>query len=126
MSAKPHVPEISPPVANSDGVAITPFTAVANALPSPNPLDELSIELARVVKAIKESDSAKASGEVNLTLSIRKAENVLDAVVLKAEVTAKVPKKPKMAGLLFADDDGVLSERNPNQREMFEGPRSAT
>lgn len=121
MSANPKETE-APPPANSDGVAITPFTAVAAVLPT-NPLDELSIELARVVKAVQESDSGKASGEIKLTLSVKKAENVINAVVIKSDVTAKLPKKARMGGLLFANEDGVLSERNPNQKELFPGPR---
>lgn len=112
----------APPIANEDGVAITPFTAVASILPT-NPLDELAIETARVVKAIKESERNKPSGKITLSLDIRRAENVADAVIITSEINVKMPKRAKAAGLLFADDDGNLTDRNPNQRELFTGPR---
>lgn len=123
MNAKTQdVDQGPPPIANADGIEVTDFTAVAAMLPR-NPLDQLSIQLAELVKAIKASESNKPSGDVTLTVKVKRADNVLDAVVISVDVKSKLPKEPKLGGLLFADDDGKLTDRNPNQREMFTGPR---
>lgn len=107
---------------NEDGVAITPFVQVAAVMPR-NPLEEVSIELNRLVKAIVESEANKPSGTVTLTLTVQRSTQTMGAVVITPEVKAKLPKEPKYGALLFADDDGVLSTRDPNQREMFARPK---
>lgn len=114
--------EEAAPLADENGVAIRPFTAVAAMMPT-NPLDELAIETARVTRAILESELNKPSGKITLVIDFGRAQNVADALILTSEIKVKMPKRPKAAGLLFADADGNLTDRNPNQRELFTGPR---
>jgi hypothetical protein len=123
MLSDQDINDDTPPPATDDGVIITPFVNVASVLPR-NPLDELTTELNRVVKAIRESEANKPVGEITLTIKVQRA-SIIGAVDISAEVKAKLPKEPKMGALLFVDDDGNLSTRNPNQRDMFERPRSA-
>ena len=111
-----------PPLANGDGVAITPFVQVAAVMPR-NPLEELSVELNQAVKAVIESEASKPSATVTLTLTVQRSTQTMGAVVITPEVKAKLPKEPKFGALLFADEDGVLSTRDPNQREMFSRPK---
>lgn len=110
--------------ANEDGVALTPFVNVAEVLPR-NPLEDLTLELHRVVCAVRDSESAKPVGEVTLSVKVQRSSNVVGAVVISADVKAKLPKEAAAGGrgLLFVDSDGVLSTRNPNQRDFFERPR---
>lgn len=114
----------APLPATDDGVVITPFVQVASVLPR-NPLDDLTYAMHEAVRAVKHSEANKPVAEVTLTLKVARASNVQDAVVITSEVKVKPPKEPKLAGLLFVDDDGNLQTRNPNQRDMFEGPRAA-
>lgn len=111
-----------PPIGNADGVAITPFVQVA-AVMERNPLEDISIELNTLVKAVLDSDSNRPVGTVTLTLTVERSAKILGAVNITPEIKTKLPKEPKYGALLFADSDGVLSTRNPNQGEMFDRPR---
>jgi hypothetical protein len=111
-----------PPIANEHGIAITPFVQLAAVL-ARNPLDELAIEINRVVRAIQGSEAAKPTGTVTLTISVERSSKNHDVVYFASEVKAKLPKEPKATALLFADEDGVLSTRDPNQKDMFNPPR---
>jgi len=104
-----------------DGVVITPFSAIASVLPR-DPLDDIARELHRVVTAVRDSEANKPAGEVVMTLKVTRS-TVDGAIILSAEVKAKIPKEPRPGALLFVDDDGNLSTRNPRQREFFERPK---
>lgn len=107
------------------GVALTPFSAIAATLPR-NPLDSLSIEMARVTRAVMAAESAKASGTIALTIRVEKHHKVPRAILIDSTVVAKLPKEPAASALLFADGDGVITDRDPDQHEMFARPRGIT
>lgn len=108
--------------ANADGVAITPIVQIAACMER-NPLEDVSVELNKLVKAVMESEANKPTGTITLTLTVARSAQTMGMVVITPEVKAKLPKEPKFGTLLFADDDGVLSTRDPNQKEMFQRPK---
>jgi hypothetical protein len=108
-------------IANEDGVPITPFVQIA-AVMTRNPLEDISIELAKLVKAVSESEANKPSGTVTLTLHVARSIQTMGAVVITPDIKTKLPKEPKYGTLLFTDVDGVLSTRNPGQKDIFDRP----
>jgi hypothetical protein len=115
-----HADEAPIPV-TQDGVVITPFSAIAAVLPR-DPLDDIAMELHKLVIAVRDSEANKPSGSVVMTLTVQRS-TVDGAVILAAEVKSKLPKEPRPGGLLFVDDDGNLSTRNPRQKDFFERPK---
>jgi hypothetical protein len=101
---------------------ITPVTVICASL-AQNPLDELAIEINRVVQHIRTSETPKAKGKVTLELSFERRPKIPNALEITADIKVKLPPEPGVTSLLFADDDGRLLTRNPNQRDMFENPR---
>lgn len=112
-------PDTAPPLANADGVAIRPALEVISRLRQGQVMDLLSVELNRVVNAVKDSQTGKG-GSVTLTLKIERVKKFPNAVDVQVVISAKAPEDPPPSDLLFYDDDGNLHTRNPNQRDIFE------
>jgi hypothetical protein len=112
----------APPVANRDGVAITPFVQIAAVMPR-NPLDELAIEVNKAVVALLESEATKPAATVTLTLALERSTKIVGGIIITPEVKTKLPKVSQYGALLFSNEDGVLSTRDRKQPDMFEGPK---
>jgi hypothetical protein len=114
--------DLTAPIANADGVAVTPFVQLA-AVMERNPLEDLALEVNKAVMAVMDSENPKPVAEVTLKLTIARSTQALGMIVMTPEVKSKLPKEPKFGTLLFASDEGVLSTRDPNQKDMFSRPK---
>ena len=75
-------------------------------------LTDLSDALRRVMEAVS---SVKRAGEIKLTIKIQPNG---DVYALTPEVTVKLPKEPKIAGLFYLDDNLNLVREDPNQTTL--------
>lgn len=109
--------------ATEDGVVIRPALEVLAQLRAGQVMDQLSVELNRVVAGVRDCKTGKA-GEVLLKIKIAPLKQHHNAVSLQAQVIGKAPEDPPELDLMFYDDDGNLHTRNPNQRDIFDdGPQ---
>lgn len=105
------------------GVVVRPALEVLARLRGGNLLDAFSLELNRVVNAVKDNAAGKG-GSITLTLKIDRLQKHPNAVQIVAKVGSKAPEDPPATDLMFYDNDGNLFTRNPNQRDFFEtGPQ---
>jgi len=113
-----------PPVHDENGVVVRPALEVLAQLKEGRLLDELSLELNRVVKGVRDCSQSKP-GKVTLTLTIEPLKkHTHNAVSIRPQVVGKAPEDPPESTMMFFDDDGNLHVRNPRQRDAFEdGPR---
>jgi len=110
----PHTP---------DGVIIRPALEVLGRLQGGRVMDNLSVELNRVVNGVKDCSTVK-NGTVTLTLTISPVKRQANAVFIQAAVVGKAPEDPPDSDLMFYDDDGNLHTRDPKQKDIFEdGPQ---
>lgn len=114
MNAKPSSPS---PVNDNDGVAIRPIQETLARLREGRIYDLMSLELNKVVKAVR--DTGKA-GKMTLTIDVKPVKKIAGALELTAEVNGKLPKLEASSDLMFPDEDGNLYVRPPNQRDIFE------
>ena len=75
-------------------------------------LTDLSDALRRVMEAVS---TVKRAGEIKLTIKIQPNG---DVYALTPEVTVKLPKEPKIAGLFYLDDNLNLVREDPNQTTL--------
>jgi hypothetical protein len=81
-------------------------------------------ELEKVISAMYETGG---SGEVTIKLPFKL--NKGGQIECTPNISSKVPKHPMGTGIYFADDDGQLSRRDPNQLDIedeIERRRQAT
>lgn len=81
-----------------------------------NMLAEASLELRRVIEAIKETGK---KGSLTVTLNITPEDGDATAVSLDTVIKANVPKAPKPKSIRFIDGDFGLIAQDPKQVEMF-------
>lgn len=75
--------------------------------------NELSVEINRLVAAVRETRKA---GTLTLQLNVKLSER--DLVVVRAEVKSKIPRPATEATSFFVDDEGGLSIHNPRQLKL--------
>lgn len=87
---------------------------------------ELSTTITGALKQLKEMcgnrPKAKAKGTVTLTLHLDVEQS---SVTVEAEISQKLPKKPRGSSFYWVTDEGELSTEHPQQTDMFSGPRDA-
>ena len=84
-------------------------------------LDELAIEMNKVVEGVLETGK---KGSVVLTITMTKIDAAANGLVLKAEVDGKPPEMATATDVFFADDNYNLFANNPRQRDWVgQGPR---
>lgn len=76
---------------------------------------ELSEALAEVTRLVGEREK---QGKITLTVTIKPNEGVSGAVLVEDKLAVKPPELTVRPSLFFADADGNLSRRNPNQPEL--------
>jgi ribosomal protein S28E/S33 len=81
---------------------------------------EASQKLAEVVQAVRETGKA---GTLTIKLSVK--QNGDRGIAIDPTVAHKAPCESLGTILMFSDDDGNLSRSDPQQAEMFSGPRGA-
>lgn len=70
-------------------------------------------ELAKVMEAMSET-----GGDGSITIKIPLKFNKAGQVEVTPSITSKIPQRPMGTGIYFADDDGRLSRRDPNQLDI--------
>ncbi len=88
--------------------------------------DEMSQEIARVVRRVNDQEGSgkPKTGTVTLKLTVAKhssQKSTADAVLILAEVASKAPEDPEPTDFFFLDDEGTLSTEHPNQKDAFGG-----
>lgn len=76
-------------------------------------LNQADRQLAKVIEAM-----ADTGGDGSLTITIPLKFNKAGQIEVTPKVTSKVPQKAIGTGIYFADDDGRLSRRDPNQMDI--------
>lgn len=80
---------------------------------------EAAERLAEVVAAVAETGK-----DGSMTLTIKVSRNKAGALEVTDKVVAKIPDFGRVPTLWWADDDGNLVRRDPNQPELFDGPKA--
>ena len=70
-------------------------------------------QLERVIAAMKET-----GGDGKITIDLPFKLNKAGQIECTPRITAKVPQRPMGTGIYFADDEGRLSRRDPNQLDI--------
>jgi len=108
---------------NEKGVVVRPALELLNRLRRGQVMDLLSLEINRVVNAVKDTTSGKG-GTVTLAIKIDPIKKIANAVQIQAVVVGKCPEDPPTVDILWYDDEGNLHSRDPNQGHLFEeGPQ---
>tara|TARA_R110002167_G_scaffold91458_1_gene246128 strand:+ start:192070 stop:192435 length:366 start_codon:yes stop_codon:yes gene_type:complete len=94
---------------------VAPFIQTLSHLERGGLNDELTEELAAVVKAVR--DSGK-KGEVTLKLNVALMKGTEDTVIIGSTVTAKVPQLDRPSTIMFSTFDGDLLRDDPRQISM--------
>ena len=97
-----------------------PFLVALQKALRPEVLVDLGDQLAQVLDAVE--DLGKA-GKLQLTLAVKPYTRVHGAVEVTASVKSTVPQPEPVARLMYVDQ-GRLVPNDPNQLEMFTGPRA--
>lgn len=88
--------------------------------------NNMASELSRVVRDVANCQTGKG-GSVTLELKVErlKKQNVNSgrAIILQATLKSKSPDDPPDANIFFFDDTGGLHLRDPDQHDLFSGPR---
>lgn len=77
-------------------------------------LQMLSAAMAQVTNGVQNSGKA---GKLTLTLTIK--PNKGNAVFVSSDIKKHIPEIGVETASFFADDEGNLSRRNPQQQELF-------
>ncbi len=70
-------------------------------------------QLAKIIEVM-----ADTGGDGSLTITIPLKFNKAGQIEVTPKVTSKVPQKAMGTGIYFADDEGRLSRRDPNQMDI--------
>ncbi len=98
------------------------FTDVLREIRKGRPVEEATMALADVVKAVDETGK---EGSVSITLKIKPSKHGGPEKTLLAEVKAKKPIAEIPPAVFFSDDDGDLHRVDPRQEEMPLGEAGA-
>lgn len=78
--------------------------------------NELSIELQKLVQAVRETGK---KGTLTYKLHIEPAaKGNINTLMIEDEVTVKMPEMDREAAIFFSTDDNRLTRRDPRQREF--------
>ena len=112
-----YEPDETPP----EVVTPRPALELLNRLRRGQVMDLLAMEINRVVRAVKDTDTKKG-GSVTLTLKIDPVKPGLNTVYIQAVIAGKAPEDPPTVDMLFYDNDGNLFSRDPDQVDfLYEG-----
>lgn len=78
-------------------------------------LEDLNEEMDRLTAAVLKTG---LKGKLTLTISVGKMKGNNNAVEVKTDLSAKLPQPIRTADLYFADEDGVLSRKDPRQPDL--------
>lgn len=70
-------------------------------------------ELSKVIEAMKDT-----GGDGEITIKLPFKLNKAGQIECTPKMTAKVPQRPMGTGIYFADDEGRLTRRDPNQFDI--------
>jgi hypothetical protein len=70
-------------------------------------------QLNRVMEAISET-----GGDGSITIKLPLKRNKAGQIECSPKITANIPQRPIGTGIYFADDEGRLSRRDPNQMDI--------
>jgi hypothetical protein len=84
---------------------------------------DLTIEIEKVLKAVQDAAGPKTAAKGNVTLKLNFEVSGVN-LTIDAEITSKVPKRPRGKSMYFLTGDGEISTEHPQQPDMF-GPRDA-
>ena len=101
------------------------IVAVIGELQNGHCLDNLERELRRVVRGVADSKTGKG-GTVTLTVKVeplRKSSASNRAMVLQGVIVSKAPEDPPDNIVFFFDDSGGLHLQDPDQHQLFTGPK---
>lgn len=94
---------------------VTPFTQTLSHLERGLLNDELSEELAKVVKAVRETGK---KGSITLKLDVSLMKGTEDTVVLNSSITGKAPQLDRAQTIMFSTYDGDLLRDDPKQHSL--------
>jgi hypothetical protein len=104
--------------------APTPALNVLSVLRGGHVFDLLSLEFQRAVLALEAAGDPKAKAKVKIEVTLAKHPKKLNTLFVSTDIDSKLPPEDIDSDILFYDETtGELMTRNPNQREMFEGPQ---
>lgn len=95
---------------------MVPFTDVLRAIRKGRVVDELTEQLAEVVKAV---EATGKKGELVLKLTVQPQGKDDNAKKVSTKITAKLPQPDMPDALFFADAEGSLLRDDPTQTRMF-------
>jgi hypothetical protein len=93
-----------------------PFTDILREMRKGAVVDELTDQLATVVRGVLATDKP---GAVTLTLTVKPQGKGDNAMIIAAKVGVKEPRDDLPDSIFFADDDGDLHRNDPTQQRMF-------
>ena len=76
-------------------------------------LREGDAELSKVIEAMNDT-----GGDGKITIELPFKMNKAGQIECTPKLTAKVPQRPMGTGIYFADDEGRLTRRDPNQLDI--------
>lgn len=86
-------------------------------------VDEATVKLASVVKAVTEHGKA---GSLTLTLSVSPQAGDKGIVTVTPSLSAKLPEPAMPNAIFFVDDEGGLSRNDPNQGDLIRDAEKLT
>lgn len=94
----------------------------------PRLMDRMAIAFAELVQDVSNNELGKP-GEMVLKLTVARPDPKKGLkgreLFIGAEIRVKAPNDPPSSQVFYFDDEGGVHDRDPYQRQMFDGPRSA-
>lgn len=104
------------PTAPDDDVVVRPFADVLVELSGGRTHTELSEQLHDLIARVR--DTGK-KGSLTLTITVSRVKNAAEnTLTVSDDVRAKLPAHDRNVSVFFADADGNLSRKDPNQLEF--------
>lgn len=104
------------PTAPDDDVVVRPFADVLVELSGGRTHTELSEQLHELIARVR--DTGK-KGSLTLTITVSRVKNAAEnTLTVSDDVRAKLPAHDRNVSVFFADADGNLSRKDPNQLEF--------
>lgn len=94
------------------------ITEIIGEIDSQNLHEALSEALAEVVRGVEKTGKV---GSLTLTFKVKKNKD--RQVMVDSEVKRKVPEEGIATTMFFSDENGNLTRRDPQQRELFNNLR---
>ena len=103
------------PISNSSEVQVIPFATVLQAIDRGAIAARAAELLAELTRSVMELEKG---GTIVVTMKVEPTKNApANTLTVTADVKATMPKDAR-ARIMYANDDGALSDRHPEQPEL--------